>query len=167
MWILYQLATAIALADCYRERWTIETAFQEVEGHLHSEINTLGYPPAALFGFCVALVAYMLFQVIKAALGQAHGREIVQQKVSQYYLVDEVSGTYRGMIIALPNAEWEGFGTMSTAAFVAELTRIASHANLAAYRKHPRGPKKPPPKKMADKQTPHVSTARLLRDRAR
>lgn len=161
------VATAIALSECYRERWTIETAFQEVEGQLHSEINTLGYPPAALFGFCVALVAYMLFQVIKAALGQAHGRAIVQQKVSQYYLVDEVSGTYRGLIIALPNQEWEGFGTMSTAAFVAELTRIASHANLAAYRKHPRGPKKPPPKKMADTQTPHVSTARLLRDRAR
>ena len=161
------VATAIALADCYRERWTIETAFQEIEGQLHSEIKTLGYPPAALFGFCVALVAYMLFQVIQAALGQAHGRELVEQKVSHYYLVDEVSGTYRGMRIALPHEEWDGVGTMSTAAFVADLTRIASHATLAAYRTHSRGPKKPPPKKIADKQTPHVSTARLLRDRAR
>jgi hypothetical protein len=28
--------------------------FQDLEGHLHSEINTLSYPQAALFGFCVA-----------------------------------------------------------------------------------------------------------------
>jgi len=157
------VASATALAECYRERWTIETAFQEVEGHLQSEINTLGYPPAALFGFCVALVAYMIFQVIQAALGRAHGRDTVQQEVSPYYLVEEVSGTYRGMMIALPETVWEGFGTMSTAAFVAELARIASHATLAAYRKHPRGPKKPTPKQPYEKARPHVSTARLLR----
>jgi len=163
----HAVASAITLAECYRERWTIETAFQEVEGHLHSEINTLGYPSAALFGFCVALMAYMLFQVIQAALGQAHGQERVEQDVSSYYLVEEVSSTHRGMMIALPDEEWVGFGTMSLAAFVAELTRIASYATLAAYRKHPRGPKKPPPKKIADKKTPHVSTARLLRAKAR
>ena len=28
------------------------------EAYLHSEINTLGYPKAALFGLCLALVAY-------------------------------------------------------------------------------------------------------------
>lgn len=159
----HTVATATALADCYRGRWRIETAFQQVEGHLHSEINTLGYPPAALFGFCVALVAYMLFQVIQAALGHAHGRARVKQEVSHYYLVEEVSGTYRGMMIALPPEEWADFGTMCTAAFVAELIRIASSATLAAYRKHPRGPKKPSPKKVFDQHTPHVSTARLLR----
>jgi NADH:ubiquinone oxidoreductase subunit E len=159
----HDVATATALADCYRGRWTIETAFQEVTEHLHSEINTLGYPPAALFGFCVALVAYMLFQVIQAALKQAHGRETVEQEVSEYYLVEEVSSTYRGMMIALPDEEWVEFGTMNTTAFVAELTRIAAHATLAAYQKHRRGPKKPPAKKVFDVKRPHVSTARLLR----
>jgi hypothetical protein len=51
-------AHAKQIAEMYRKRWTIETAFQELEAHLHSEINSLGYPKAALFGFCVALVAY-------------------------------------------------------------------------------------------------------------
>ena len=31
--------------------WTIETAFQELEATLDGEINTLGYPKAALFAF--------------------------------------------------------------------------------------------------------------------
>ena len=50
-------ANAKLIAEMYRKRWRIETMFQELEAHLHSEVNTLGYPKAALFGFCVALVA--------------------------------------------------------------------------------------------------------------
>ncbi len=41
------------IAEMYRKRWTIETAFQELEAHLHSEINTLGYPKAALLDFAL------------------------------------------------------------------------------------------------------------------
>ena len=48
-------ADAVQVADLYRDRWGIETAFQKLEKYLHSEINTLGYPKAALFGFCLAL----------------------------------------------------------------------------------------------------------------
>ncbi|HID52069.1 MAG TPA: IS4 family transposase, partial [Anaerolineae bacterium] len=59
-------ANAKLIAEMYRKRWTIETAFQELEGHLHSEINTLGYPKAALFGFCIALTAYNILAVVKA-----------------------------------------------------------------------------------------------------
>ena len=39
--------------------------FQQLEAHLHSEVNTLGYPAAALFAFCVALVAYNVLAVVK------------------------------------------------------------------------------------------------------
>ena len=39
-------APAKLIAEIYRKRWSIETAFQELEAHLHSEINTLGYPKA-------------------------------------------------------------------------------------------------------------------------
>jgi hypothetical protein len=35
-------------------------AFRELTLHLNSEINTLGYSRAALFGFCVALVTYII-----------------------------------------------------------------------------------------------------------
>ena len=44
-------ATSKQVAELYRRRWTIETMFQQLEAHLHSEVNTLGYPAAALFAF--------------------------------------------------------------------------------------------------------------------
>ena len=37
-----------------------------------SEIDTLAYPRAALFGFCLVLVAYNLFQVALTALDSVH-----------------------------------------------------------------------------------------------
>ena len=55
-----ELAPAPTVAALYRTRWTIETAFQKIEAYLNSELNTLGYPKAALFGFCLALVAFNL-----------------------------------------------------------------------------------------------------------
>jgi len=70
------------------------------------------------------------------------------------------------MLIALPDEEWRPFRTMTTAEFVSELVRMASQATLSRYRKHPRGAKKPSPKKVYEKQTPHVSTARVLREKA-
>ena len=36
-------APAKLIAEMYRKRWSIETAFQELEARLHSEINALGY----------------------------------------------------------------------------------------------------------------------------
>lgn len=50
--------SAKRVAQIYRKRWTLETAFQHLDAYFHSEINTLGHPKAALFGFYLALVAY-------------------------------------------------------------------------------------------------------------
>ncbi len=61
-------ASASKVADLYAKRWTIETMFQELTETLTCEINALGYPKAALFGFCLALMAYHAVSVIKAAL---------------------------------------------------------------------------------------------------
>ena len=158
-------AAAPTIAELYRGRWTIETAFQELTEYLQSEINTLGYPPAALFGFCLALIAYMGMKVIRAALSAVHGREKIAEEVSDYYISHELSGTYQGMMIAIPEEEWIWFRTLSDAEFITKLTRLASKANLATFRKHPRGPKKPTPKRKKDPKTPHVSTAKLLKKR--
>ena len=49
---------ALRVAEVYRQRWTIEIAFHELAQNLEGEIETLGYPRAALFGFCMALVCY-------------------------------------------------------------------------------------------------------------
>ena len=49
-------APSILVATLYRKRWTVETLFQVATETFHCEIKTLGYPRAALFSFCMALV---------------------------------------------------------------------------------------------------------------
>lgn len=88
-------ANAKLIARLYRDRWTIETAFQRLAEYLNSEINALGYPRAALFGFCVALVAYISMSVVKAALGSVHGVDFIEQNVSGYYVANEIEGVYQ------------------------------------------------------------------------
>lgn len=155
-------ASAKTIARLYRKRWTIETAFQQLEGHLHSEINTLGYPQAALFGFCVALVAYNALAVVWAALRAEHGEKTVDEQLSGYYIANEIAETHRGMMIAIAAIHWQIFVTMSDDEFADILRQLAEKVYLPAFRKHPRGPKKPPPKRQGSKKQPHVSTARLL-----
>ena len=157
-----QAARAKAIARLYGKRWTIERAFQDLEGHLHSEINTLGYPQAALFGFCVAVVAYNARAVVFAALRAVHGAQTIDHEVSGYYIANEIAETHRGMMIAIPEEHGQVFAMMSAAVFAATLLQLAHKVRLRAFRKHPRGPKKPPPKRYSSAQQPHVSTARLL-----
>jgi hypothetical protein len=125
----------------------------------------LGYPKAALFGFCVALVSYIILSVIKAALGSVHGTKVIENEVSGYYLADEISGTYRGMMIAIPYEQWIVFQRMEPIELVTILKQLSANVKLAAFRKHPRGPKKPQPKRKSCKKSPHVSTAKILAER--
>jgi hypothetical protein len=156
---------ACQIADLYRKRWTIETAFQELESTLEGELQTLCYPRAALFAFAMALAASNLLSTIKAALRGEHGTEKIQQEVSGYYLADEVAGTWRGMMIVLPGECWtERFARRTPREMARFLRQAAAHVRLTAFRKHPRGPKKPPPK-MNKKNRGHVSTARILQQR--
>jgi hypothetical protein len=158
-------AGAKKIANIYRGRWTIETSFQELEKWFNSEINTLGYPPAALFGFCVALISYMIVSVIKAALSSIHGTKVIEEQVSGYYLADEISGTYRGMMIALDAEQWIIFRQLPQSELIKFLKRLAKKVKLSAFRKHPRGPKKPVAKRKKDPKKPHVSTAKLIASR--
>ena len=158
-------AGAKKIANIYRGRWTIETSFQELEKWFNSEINTLGYPPAALFGFCVALISYMIVSVIKAALSGIHGSKVIEEQVSGYYLADEISGTYRGMMIALDAEQWIIFRQLPQSELIKFLKKLAKKVKLSAFRKHPRGPKKPVVKRKKDPKTPHVSTAKLIASR--
>ena len=160
-------ADAKKIARLYRGRWTIETAFQHLTEHLNSEINTLGYPRAALFAFCVALVAYIIMSVIKSALGRVHGIDVIENQVSGYYIADEISGTYRGMMIAIDDIHWLVFQQMTPAKLVKTLKNLAANVKLSVFRKHPRGPKKPRPKRKSCKNTPHVSTAKILAQRTK
>lgn len=93
-----EVASAQLIAELYRKRWTLETLFQVLTETLCCEINTLGYPRASLFAFCIALVAYNVLSVVKAALRSVHGTEKIEAEVSSYYLADEIQGTYRGIL---------------------------------------------------------------------
>jgi IS4 transposase len=158
---------ARTIADLYRKRWTLETALQHLVHNLNSEINTLGYPRAALFGFGIALVAYNTLAVLQAALRRVHGAERIEHEVSGYYLAEEVSATYHGMMIALPPPEWEVFQPLPLDQMATWLIDVAQHVHLPAFRKHHRGPKKPQPKRRYNPKQPHVSTAKLIAERRR
>ena len=160
-----QEARARHLVGVYGKRWTIETAFLELTTTLSCEIRTLGYPKAALFAFCLALVAYNAVAVIKAALRSVHGKQQGNDDVSSYYLALEIRQTYDGMMVAIPAPHWEVFRAMSPAALAAVLRALAAAVRLAKYRKHPRGPKKKPPARTAYKNGSHVATARLIAQR--
>src|SRR5260370_26611073 len=140
-------ADGALIAELYAGRWTIEKAFHELTETLECEIETLGYPKAALFAFCLALMAYNAVAVLKAALRVAHGTEVVENTVSAYYINLDLLATHEGMMIAIPSEHWRVFGTMRLKMLAKVLLSLASGINLARYRKHPRGPKKPPPKK--------------------
>lgn len=155
--------SAVQVAELYRKRWTLEHAFNELTMHLRCELNTLGYPKAALFAFCVAVCSYNLLAAVKGALRGVHGEEVMEKQVSNFFLTDEINTVYAGMMIALPPENWTVFQSMSPKAFAARLLRWARTADLANYPKHPRGPKKPK-KKRAKAQFQHVATAKLLEE---
>lgn len=158
-------ANAKKIAELYRGRWTIETAFQHLADYFNSEINALGYPRAALFGFCVALVSYIILSVIKSAMSSVHGANVVENEISGYYLADELSATYRGMLIAITEENWVVFQQMTPHKFSTILKKLAAKMKLYRFQKHPRGPKKPQPKRKGSKNTPHVSTAKIIAKR--
>jgi hypothetical protein len=154
--------TAQTGARLYLKRWRIETAFQHLAQDLNTEIKTLGYPRAALFGFCIGVVAYNILAVLKAALRHVHGATVIDTQLSGYYVADEVSGTYRGMMIAIPPPQWQVFRQLSVTDLAAVLIDLAGKVCLARFRKHPRGPKQPRPPRQYDPKHPHQATAKLL-----
>jgi IS4 transposase len=156
----------LAIARAYRQRWTIENIFWELEANLASEIDTLAYPSAALLGFCVALMTYNVLRVVQWALAAEHGAAKIEAEFSSYYLADELRATWTGMTIALPATYWQAeYSALSAAEMASRLLKLARQVNLRHFKKHKRGPKKPAPKRTSAKGKPHVATARILEQR--
>ncbi len=161
-----EAATAQQVAQLYEKRWTIEKVFQDLTVALRCEVNTLGYPKAALFGFCLALVAYNAVSLVQAALRAVHGAAQVEAEVSWYYVCLHLSKVYTGMMIALPTRYWDFLRCLEVPEFATLLQELARKIDWRRFRKHPRGPKKPPPKKLSGAKIKHVSTARILAERS-
>lgn len=103
----------------------------------------------------------MILSVVKAALDGVHGKEAIE-KLSGYCMAEEISATYRGMLIAIPDENWSVFRHMTNSELLFVFKELSAKVNLSALRKHPRGPKKPAPKRISSKKRPHVSTAKIL-----
>lgn len=157
-------ASAKKVAKLYLTRWKIETVFQTLTTVLKCEVNTLGYPKAALFAFCVAMAAYNVYATVKAALRGTHGIETVEQGVSDFFLADEIAGTYRGMMIAIPAEHWQPLANADAKTLAQLLIALARKASLPRYKKSPRGPKKPKPRRTRFAKAKHIATSRLLTD---
>jgi Transposase DDE domain len=159
---LPRTVSAVEVSEAYRKRWTIEGGFQDLTTTLACEINTLCYPRAALFVFCVALLAYNLQSAIKAVMRSEHGAEKVETELSRYFVASEIGQVYRGMMVAIPPEEWVVFRHMSLPDYIAFLKRLAQAVDFERYPKAHRGPKKEKPKRHYDPEHPHVSVAKIL-----
>jgi IS4 transposase len=153
------------IARLYRTRWSIEHVFQDLATTLRSEVNTLGYPKAALLGFCLALVTFNLLSTLKGALRSAH-KLSSDQPLSTYYLADEIAMTWRGMEIAIPEPHWkQAFGPLTLPQLARLLHWLAKHTTIEKFFTHPWTPKRPQPKRESGYRGRHVATSRLLEQR--
>ncbi len=154
--------SALKLARLYLERWTIENVFNVLTTTLKCEQSSLGYPKAALFTFCVTLVAYNILATVKAALRSVHGSDKVEQEVSLIKVTEHVCRNYEGMMAGLPPAEWSPFRDLGPKQMAACLRELAAKVDLGKFRKAPTKPKKRKKALAFDPSKPHISTARLL-----
>jgi len=156
-----EAANAKTVMSLYKKRWSIETSFQHLEKNMNSEINSLGYPKAALFGFCIAIVASNLFEVIYGTLRGLYGHEEIDDNFSSYYATSEMASVHDGMILIVPEEDWAEVVEMNDDEFISFLQKCSENVKLKKYQKAKWGPKKPKPKRI-NKGEPHVSTYKLL-----
>ena len=93
-------------------------------------MNPLGYPQAALFGFCLALVASNMLAVVMAAGRSVQGAQLIDQErslsdiandIAPTSIANDIAPTSHGMMRAIPEDAWRVFGRMRPAEMVTTL----------------------------------------------
>lgn len=158
------VASAERIAEIYLLRHDVEQVFYLATMTLTCEVPGLNYPPAALFVFCVAMMAINCRQVLMACLIAAHGEEVAEE-VSHYSIALEISRTYDGIFVAFDDEEWNALIPKTLRKQMQFMVSVAENFDLKRHRKSVRGPKKPPPKKSAYKNGSHLSIQKLLNAR--
>jgi Transposase DDE domain len=156
-------AAAVLVGALYRNRWTIEGRFLEMSQALNAEPRTLCYPKAALFAFCLGVVASNAVALLKAAVRAEHGAD-AEAGLSSYAVALDVQQMHRGMMVALPAERWAHFRELSAVELAQALRGMARWIDPTRYRKTTRGPKKAETR-TGYKNGGHVSTHRLLQER--
>ncbi|MGI9456574.1 MAG: transposase, partial [Aeoliella sp.] len=129
----------VQLAALYLHRWKIENLFGELRQAFDAEIQTLCYPKAALLAFCVGLLSYNVISVIKASLHAVHGERATIERLSTYYLAEEIGAAYWGMMIAIPQGTWRrAFADLSARQMAAILKQLAANTRVEQFLKHQR-----------------------------
>lgn len=154
-------ATARKIAEIYRQRWDIENGFYVLTTTMTCEVKGLGRPLAALFVFCLAMVAYNGMRVMMAALTSTHGEEAAAE-LSAYSMSQEIAKSTDGLQVIFTKEEWNALIPNTTKALARFLIDVAKHVDLKRHQKSRRGPKKKPPRRTGYKIGGHVSTAKLL-----
>ena len=154
-------ATAIRLAGLYHQRWEVENAFHVLTMTLTCEVKSLGQPRAALFVFCMAMMAYNTRQVLLGALFAEHDQDDVEP-MSQFQVAKAIVGPMEGLLTALPEQEWNALVPQSLRGSAMFLLEVSQYVPVKSYRKSVRGPKKKPPSRKRCKAGTHVSTFKLL-----
>jgi hypothetical protein len=157
---LPEAVSALDIANGYPKRWRIETAFQEIEGLLSGEINSLGYPEAALFSLSCAYVAFNLLQVLRLTVQASQPHQ--SSELSLYYIADEVSHSWRGLEGLVDADDWAYFRTLSSHDLAICLRTLGMLVDYRKYTKRPPSKKAPPGPRKPSTRKNHVATARLL-----
>jgi hypothetical protein len=88
------------------------------------------------------LMERVFLAVIRRVLGSVHGVGKIESSLSEFYLVDEIQGTYRGMTIAIAPVHWQSFNWHSLPELATLFLALAARVNLKSFLKQPRRPKK-------------------------
>lgn len=157
--------SARQIANCYANRWTIETCLGHLAQSLNAEIKTLCYPKAAGFCFCLGLLLYNIMSTMGSLL-EKHAQPDEKAKpptagASFYYMAGEITEYQGGLNIAIPASYWEAQRELSLAAYCRFLVSVAKQAQMRRYQKTGRGPIKPRPKRRFNGSR-HIATQKLL-----
>ena len=155
---LPNVVSSLVIADSYRKRWWIETAFQELESLLSGEIQTLCYPPAALFALSTAMVAYNILQCMVSSIEVSHPEET--REISAYHVSHTLLQTHAGLRLFSEAEDWEEFRTLDAREMGRFLIRLGGQVKYDSYAKRP--PSKKKPVRKSTKRKNHTSTAKLL-----
>lgn len=145
------------------QQWGIERAFLQLTTQLRCEVDTLSYPPAALFALACAMVAFNVLAVLKAALREAHGPE-VDHTLSTHAMASDLRNMAQSLDLIVDAQDWDVFCLASLGAMAAWLLDQARRISLKRYAKAPARKSQPKPavKRAHDPKKPHVALSRLL-----
>ncbi|MDX1948697.1 MAG: hypothetical protein SFU86_25135 [Pirellulaceae bacterium] len=101
--------------------------------------------------------------VVRHAVRGIHGDD-EWQRLSGYYLADELARNYQAVDALMDDNPWQDVRQQSPQAFWIWTQAVAQQLRPAAFDKHPRSLKLPPPPRRSGKQRHHFSTYRLPRN---